>query len=287
MIDIPRGFLAIPDDENGTYIPFFLKVRSDDIIWNTNNLHKYIKFIKNGDSDVEIADPTIYKFDIPIMQLILIDDVYNNIYFRKDNKYYKYKIDTLDNYTLDINNDGNSDDCRFIFGTVDEVPVPKLSMITDSLKTTNYTWRCRVNPDGYVTAQTFIPFCNYGVQLKDDMYIYYCYSLYDYDSASSFMDFFTLNNIKLPIPILSDTINIQIDKKSDMKEFTNTFTSSNFKEEEIEIQQGYYPYLFNVVNNINIELNTLNKIPGDSFMHTLRNCGVYINITGYAPIVKD
>lgn len=286
MIDVPSGFIAIPTNEDGSYIPFFVKVRGEDIVWNGDNTYSYIKSVIDND-DVKTINPAIYKFEVPNTQKILIDTS-NNVYFKKNDDYDKYSISDFKYYSIDVDNDNRRDSCYFIYGTPTKSNTPNINIVSSRATIIDYTWDCRINSDGFVSAQVYIPVCNYIIQRKNNINTYYCYSHFDYDRTVTYMDTLTLDKFKLPVPILTDSLNIQISKKSDLKEFTNTFIGSSVNTNTMNITYDGQSYSFNTAENITVELNGINKITdSDSFAYILKNCGIYINITGYIPMIEN
>lgn len=290
MINIPRGFLAIPStDSDGSYIPFFIKVRSEDIVWTGGNFNKYLNTITNNTlRNIKTINPSIYNIKVPSTQKILIDED-DNIYFIKNDTYYQYSIPSFKYHSVDMDNDNIDDNSKFIFGTINESQTPPdVKTIKIRLDNINYTWDCRINQDGFTIVNTFIPVCNYVINKINDVDNYYCYSVFDYIKSESYMDSLLLNNITLPIPFLPDSLNIQINKKSNVKEFTNTFTSSTFNRNTLNVNIDNTTHSFSVIDKINVELNGINKLSySDSFAYILRNCGVYISISGYIPISEN
>ena len=290
MIDVPSGFITVPTSD-GSYIPFFVKVRGEDIVWDSNTtLQPYIKTIMNDDEcEIINVNSMIYKINLVNKRKILIDDQ-NYIYFKNNigNTYTKYSTSTFKYHTIDMNDDGHNDNCLFIYGESTESNVPHINIVTDRLLSHEYTWNCRVSSDGFITAQTFIPICNYVVRKRNNIDTYICYSNFDYDRTVTYMDTLTLNNFKLPVTILSDSFNIQISKKSNLKEFTNTFVGSTPIKNTTNITYNENQYSFDTINNVTVELNGINKIAdSDSFAYIMKKCGIYINISGYMPMIEN
>lgn len=284
MIDIPSGFITIPRSD-GSYIPFFIKVRGEDIIWQNSSIRPIIENITEEYPNIENVNPAMYKFDVENSNNIIFD-TNDNIYIEKQNEYNRYSITYAhkEEY-VDINNDGIDESCLFPHGDSEITPKPNVYETKENIHNTTNIWHCRLSSDGFLSAYTYIPITNYVYQSSEDRY--FAYSLFDYDRTVSFIDSWTLKNLKLPIPILDDTINIQIGKKSDISEFINSFIGSSYTTNQLELSNNSgESTIFNTISNIDIQINTINKISDlVPFLSTLKDCGLFVNITGRIPSI--
>lgn len=293
MIDIPRGFLTIPTNNNdGSYIPFFLKVREEDIIWQNSSIKPIIENLISDSPNIETLSPIIYKFDIENSNQIIID-TNDFIYIEKNNEYYKYSIiNNVKEEDSDINDDGCVKTCLFhhkLNENLEIVSKPNSYIIKNKFYNITNTWHCRLNSDGFLSTYTYIPMTNFVNIIEDDKY--FAYSLFNYNKTETFIDSWILENLKLPLPILYDTINIKIEKRSgssnkNINEFINSFVATSFDSDTTNAIINEEPVILNLIKNINIRINTINKIDEISpILSTLQKCGLFINITGNIPII--
>lgn len=286
MVNVPCGFIAVQDSDN-TYIPFFVKVRSDDIIWNDNNtLKPLITSLTENKYSIEQMNPLIYKFSAPVKNKVSITDRY--IYFKINNKYYRQNLNLYTSRNIDINRDGINYSSYFRYsGETERTTTPNINDVIASFNCTEYIWECRINNDGFVTAHASIPITNkllYNVPNREK---YYCYSKFNIEHTAVYMDYLTLDDIELPIPILyNENLNIQVSKYSDNNEFTNSFISTSFDTLQKTIEYNTKTYDINMINNIKLSLNGINKFP-DDFEYQFRDCMIYITVSGYMPTIKN
>ena len=282
MIDVPRGFISVLDS-NGSYIPFFVKVRSDDIIWNDNGIQSLVTSLNDKIDNINVENPTCYSFSYPCINNVFIDN--SNIYFKNSTNYNKLALNTFTPYNLAINRDGIQYVCYFRNGDANistTNTLPHISTIINSFKNPEYTWKCKIDSDGFATLQTSIPITNKVLQNLNDEEKYYCYSNFIFNHTN-----LESADINLPIPIIyDDNTNIHVSKYSDNDELTNSFIATSFNTTTKIVTNDSQIQRFIIIKKFKIKLNSINNF-SENFEYKYRNCKLYITFKGYIPMIKN
>lgn len=294
MMNVPSGFLVVQDSPDGKYVPFLVKVRSDDIVWKNNDVaieYMIKQLCGNNATLVEVKPNSSYRLSVPVTQEIKIGND-SKMYFKNGNNYNVFSLGStgsFSTYDVDVNGDGTKEKCYFrhrepgeALTTIKANELSSITTIKDTVNCNEFTWTCTINSDGYTVANAKIPVTENFVYNNQN----YFYSDFFYQDATTTIGIYK-DNINLPIPLLNDgRFNIQMTKYCNVFEYGNAYINTRSSNTNLKLTHDNKSQSFNVVKDFAIELYDPVYRFHTNFEYTLRNSGTYVEISGYIPTIE-